>query len=91
MDNQIITGFNEKISERRSGLINGGIYFMKKEMLDFIPKQQKCSLENEIIPKMLENGKRLGAIVNNGYFIDIGIPEDYYRFIQDVKDKEIKF
>lgn len=91
VDDQIITKFNEKTSEKRAGLINGGIYLMKKEVLNIIPKQKKCSLESEIIPKMLEAGKHLGAIVNNGYFIDIGIPEDYYRFIQNVKDKKIKF
>ena len=43
------------------------------------------SLEQEMIPKWLSEGRRLGGIVNDGYFIDIGIPEDYYRFIEDVE------
>ena len=25
----------------------------------------------------MKEGKRLGGFVNDGYFIDIGIPEDY--------------
>ena len=43
------------------------------------------SLENQMIPKWLKEEKRLGGFVNEGYFIDIGVPEDYFKFIQDVK------
>ncbi len=53
-------------------------------MIEEIP-EGKVSLEQEMIPKWLKEGKRLGGIVNDGYFIDIGIPEDYYRFIEDVE------
>lgn len=89
-ENRVI-GFNEKVEEQVPGVINGGIYIMKKTVLDLIPLNQKCSLENEIIPKMLADQKKLGAIVNDGYFIDIGIPDDYYCFIEDIKEKRIQF
>ena len=45
----------------------------------------KVSLENEMIPKWLSEGRALGGFVNDGYFIDIGIPEAYYQFIEDVE------
>ena len=38
-----------------------------------------------MIPKGLSGGRRLGGFVNDGYFIDIGVPEDYFRFMEDVK------
>jgi len=58
---------------------------MKRALLDEIP-EGKVSLEHDMIPKWLSGGeKALGGIVNDGYFIDIGIPEDYYRFIDDVE------
>ena len=60
---------------------------MRKKLLDEIP-QGKVSLENEMIPRWLsmeKDERRLGGIVNDGYFIDIGIPEDYYRFQEDVR------
>lgn len=79
-----LTGFNEKTNEAKPGTINGGIYLLTKDMIDDIP-EGKVSLENEMIPKWLEEGKKLGGIVNDGYFIDIGIPEDYFRFMEDVK------
>lgn len=80
----MLTGFNEKTEEKRRGTINGGVYLMAKELIDQIP-EGKVSLENDMIPKWLAEGKRLGGFVNDGYFIDIGIPEDYYRFMEDVE------
>ena len=83
--------FNEKVSEHIPGVINGGIYLMRNNVLDLIPEGKKCSLENEIIPQMLAEKKKLGAVVNEGYFIDIGVPDDYFKFIKDVEQKNIEF
>ena len=73
-----------KNSRSVPGTINGGIYLMKKSLLEEIP-EGKVSLENEMIPKWLSEGKKLGGFVNDGYFIDIGIPEAYFQFQEDVK------
>ena len=83
-ENGILTGFNEKTADPVPGTINGGIYLMKKSLLEEIP-EGKVSLENEMIPKWLSEGKKLGGFVNDGYFIDIGIPEAYFQFQEDVK------
>ena len=81
----MLTGFNEKLEgEKRPGTINGGIYLMDRRLLKEIP-EGKVSLEQEMIPRWMKEGKRLGGFVNEGYFIDIGIPEDYFRFQEDVK------
>ncbi len=80
----LLTGFNEKSLKPRPGTINGGVYLMKKDLLETIP-EGKVSLENEMIPKWMEEGRRLGGLVNDGYFIDIGIPEAYFRFQEDVR------
>ncbi|MCI8661476.1 MAG: NTP transferase domain-containing protein [Lachnospiraceae bacterium] len=79
-----LTGFNEKTTEAMPGTINGGVYRMSRKLLEEIP-EGKVSLENDRIPKWLSEGRQLGGFVNDGYFIDIGVPEDYFRFIQDVK------
>ena len=79
-----LTGFNEKTAEVKQGTITGGVYRMRRELLSEIP-EGKVSLENEMIPRWLSEGRRLGGFVNDGYFIDIGVPEDYFRFIEDVK------
>ncbi len=79
-----LTAFNEKRTEAVPGTINGGIYLLKRSLIEEIPSG-KVSLENEMIPKWLKEGKRLGGFVNDGYFIDIGIPEAYFRFQEDVR------
>lgn len=84
LENGRLTGFNEKTDVARPGTINGGVYLMTRELLAEIP-EGKVSLENDMIPKWLRENRRLGGFVNDGYFIDIGIPEDYFKFMEDVK------
>ena len=83
-----LTGFNEKTAEARPGSINGGIYLMTRKLLEEIP-EGKVSLENEMIPRWLKENRRLGGFVHDGYFIDIGVPEDYFRFQEDVRKGDI--
>ena len=84
-----LTAFDEKTAEEKPGTINGGVYYLRRSLLDEIP-EGKVSLEHDMIPKWLSEGeKALGGMVNDGYFIDIGIPEDYYRFIDDVEKGKV--
>lgn len=83
----MLVEFNEKTTEPVPGTINGGVYLMNRKLLEEIP-EGKVSLENDMIPRWLsmeKAGRRLGGIINDGYFIDIGVPEDYYRFQEDVR------
>ena len=84
-----ILRWNEKMSSDqvetpRPGEINGGIYVMQKSLIEKIP-EGKQSLENDCIPAWLEDGLYLQAIPSDGYFMDIGIPEDYAQFKEDVE------
>lgn len=88
LENSRLTAFDEKVEETKEGTINGGFYLIKRALLDTIP-EGKVSLEHDMIPKWLLEGKKLGGMVNDGYFIDIGVPEDYYRFIHDVKEGKV--
>ncbi len=85
-----LTAFNEKSKNRSkkkaqkaAGTINGGIYYMSTQIFDHIP-EGKVSLENEIIPKLLKEDYNISGVVNEGYFIDIGVPEDYFKFQEDI-------
>ena len=84
-----ILRWNEKMSPDQAeascpGEINGGIYVMQKSLIEKIP-EGKQSLENDCIPAWLEDGLYLQAIPSDGYFMDIGIPEDYAQFKEDVE------
>lgn len=88
MDGNRVMAFNEKSETGGEGVINGGVYCMKASLLDEIP-EGKVSLENEMIPMWLKKGYVLKAFVNDGYFIDIGVPDDYFRFRNDVKEGRV--
>ncbi len=58
------------------GLINGGIYAINKHALDAFP--EKFSMENDYFAVKVSDNK-LSGFISYGYFIDIGIPEDYEK------------
>ncbi len=69
-----LNGFREK-GVKSAGLINGGIYFINKGVLDGVT-EEKFSFEKLV----LEGGYCPVAVLeSNGYFIDIGIPENYRK------------
>lgn len=76
-----VLGFMEK-GRSGTGLINGGLYIFKKNIVDMIPKGN-ISIESSMLPGL--TGKQLYAIVFERFFIDIGIPEDYFRLCKDCR------
>lgn len=82
-DDGLINSFKEK-QPQKEGLINGGIYFMTKNIISNIPLYKPFSFEKEI----LENSESDIAIYGkefDNYFIDIGVPEDYQKANIDFK------
>ena len=79
-----VTSFVEKghlPQDRIDGFINGGIYHIKKAVLNKYKSKFRnnfISLETEISPKLLRENQLYGLPLG-GCFIDIGIPDDYYR------------
>ncbi len=53
-------------------LINGGVYFFKKKLLNLIPNKN-CSLENDILPKLIKKKVITGNIYGD-FFLDMGTP-----------------
>ncbi len=70
-----VIGFKEK-QKLSEGLINGGIYWLKKTLLNTYHSEIRFSFETDLMPKELTS-KNITGFVSDAYFIDIGIPEDY--------------
>ena len=81
VDNRIVE-FKEK-EYCKEGLINGGVYVINKLEPIFEGLPEKFSFETAVLEPQCKVGKLFG-VVQEGYFIDIGIPEDYKR-----ADKEL--
>jgi dTDP-glucose pyrophosphorylase/histidinol phosphatase-like enzyme len=73
-----VVAFLEKdLSRPGPGVINGGVYVLKREILDLI-KELPCSLEQDVFPALVERGQIRGREFD-GYFLDIGLPETLER------------
>lgn len=72
---RIIT-FREKDPAAGAGLINGGVYRLHRSLLDAYPVGQQFSFEKEVMQPLREP---FFAYTSEGYFIDIGVPDDYAR------------
>jgi NDP-sugar pyrophosphorylase family protein len=69
--------------------INAGIYVMEPEALDSIPTGRAVSIERETYPKMLADGAPVYAAVANGYWLDIGRPEQYRQATEAILSRDI--
>ena len=73
-----IIAFREKDDQGQPGHINGGIYRLDRHLLDRFPLGQQFSFEKEVLQHDYR-AQRFYGVRFDGYFIDIGIPEDYER------------
>jgi len=68
-----ILEFEEKISSRKSVLVNAGIYFFETNLLSKIQSGGKVSLEHDFFPSLV--GKGIYGYVVKEKLFDIGTPE----------------
>ena len=74
-----VVGFREK-KAYREGLINGGVYALDRESFLREDLPAVFSFEKDYLEKVLDS-RRIYGVIQDQFFIDIGIPEDY-RLVQ---------
>ncbi len=91
-DNKIVQ-FLEKpsSSEVFSDTINTGIYFLKKDIFEFIPEGENFDFSKDLFPLLLEKGISLYGYKNSGYWRDIGNLEDYLHSNLDVLNNALHY
>lgn len=77
LNNSAVYNFREK-QYFAEGLINGGVYALDAERFLSRRLPVKFSFEKEYLEQFYNEGTMFGS-VQDAYFIDIGIPEDYER------------
>lgn len=78
--NKLLTSlhvYKKKIIFKKSSLMNSGIYLLNSKFLNKIGKKF-CSLETDILPKLIEKKQIEGEIINSK-FIDIGTKKNFAR------------
>lgn len=79
-DESIVSFLEKKTGAQ--GLINGGVYCLFKKAFESIPFPSKFSFEKEFLEQYITERNLMG-FQQDGYFIDIGIPEDYQKAHED--------
>jgi NDP-sugar pyrophosphorylase family protein len=75
--------FEEKPDSFHAPYLNAGIYIISHQMLYEIPPGLEISLEKELLPRWLRQGKDITGFVCISRCIDIGTPERY-RSAQEI-------
>jgi D-glycero-alpha-D-manno-heptose 1-phosphate guanylyltransferase len=86
-ENGCIKRFHEK-KLYTEGLINGGVYAINKQKFLARNLPQKFSFEQDYLEKYTGDGQFYGC-PQEGYFIDIGIPEDFKKAQHDLAGQKL--
>ena len=82
-----VTGFAEKNENTGEGNINGGVYIFKNDFFKKLDLPEKFSFEKDCLEKYYSTLNIYGYS-SKGYFLDIGIPEDYNKAQYDLKENK---
>ena len=72
-----------------SFFVNAGIYLLEPKAYDFIPKNERCDM-NEVIQALLDNGEKVVSFPIHEYWIDIGQDSDYLKAQEDIENGRLE-
>jgi NDP-sugar pyrophosphorylase family protein len=75
-----LAGFEEK--PKIPYCVSMGVYCVNKKVLDLIPQDQSFGFD-QLMLKMIAERRRVRIVVHNGYWLDIGRPDDYRQALED--------
>lgn len=79
-----VTAFLEKTQDPPTDQINAGTYVFDRSVIESIPAGRVVSVEREVFPRLLQEGKHVHAYVDHAYWRDMGTPEDFVRGSADL-------
>jgi len=84
-DGNRVVSFVEKPRKQPAGevWVNAGVYVIRPSVFGKIPKARRASLELDIFPKLMREGT-ISGYKHDGYWADVGTPEDYLRVQRDL-------
>ncbi|MEI7595139.1 MAG: sugar phosphate nucleotidyltransferase [Bacteroidota bacterium] len=82
------TGFREK--PEYNFQVSMGVNVLSKKILDIVPENEAFGFDN-LMYKLLENNERINTYSYEGYWLDIGRPDDYEKANEDFEKLNINF
>lgn len=65
-------------------MINAGCYLFERSMIEWISPDGPVSVEREVFPQLLREGRRLFSYTHGGYWSDIGTLQSYWKTHMDL-------
>ena len=72
-----VVGFDEKRASSTTCYVNAGIYMFARDGVYEITAEREVSLERQLLPLWLGQGKHVRGFIHSGECVDIGTPERY--------------
>jgi NDP-sugar pyrophosphorylase family protein len=87
-DNNSIVGYTEK--PKIDYLVSMGVYVFEPNVLEYIRENEYLDFP-DLIKKLISNGKTVKGYVYDGYWLDIGRPNDYEKANREANELYDKF
>jgi mannose-1-phosphate guanylyltransferase len=81
--------FREKPAELVPGDINAGTYVLEPVALQGWARAENVSIERQIFPSLIADGRPLAGFVSEAYWMDLGTPQAYLQAQFDLLDGRV--
>ena len=83
-----VTGYIEKPTNEYT--VSMGIYVFEPRILDYIPVNQRLDFP-DLVLKLIAAGEKVIAYPFDGYWMDLGRPDDYQKANEDFNAMKLQF
>ncbi len=83
-----LTAFREKPTNRYE--VSMGVYMVSRRVLDYLPEDQPYGFDGLMLDFLMEN-RRVVVSPFDGYWLDIGRPDDYMQAIEEFEKMKSTF
>ena len=85
-----VEDFLEKPKELVAGQINAGTYVLEPNVLKEVPPDEFWQFEQQLFPKLLEQGAPVYGFLSDAYWLDIGTPQRYLQATYDILEGNVR-
>lgn len=83
-----LSGFTEK--PKKQYLVSMGVYMASRRIMDFIPEGKAYGFDNLMLD-LIQSNQPASVRKFNGYWLDIGRPDDYMQAIEEFEQMKSRF
>jgi NDP-sugar pyrophosphorylase family protein len=82
-ENKVVTFVEKPRRQVGEAWVNAGVYVIRPSVFSKIPKGRRTSLELDVFPRLMREGT-ISGYKHEGYWADLGTPEEYLRVQRDI-------